>query len=142
MSPFARRAPALDRLGATTRITEKRRTMDEQFMGNLTNAVKTVTVSRKRALQLIGGAMAVAAASRVPQAAEAGKHRQPPLAFVSVAVSVDGTSGGTRFDYGVTGLAAHPTAGKFGLIGETINLASNLPPDKGRAAIVAQLKSS
>jgi len=111
-------------------------------MGNLTNAVKTVSVSRKRALQLIGGAMAAAVPARLPQATEAGKHRQPPLVFVSVTLSVNGTSDGTRFDYGVTGLAAHPTAGKFGGISETINLAANLPPDKVRAAIVATLKSS
>src|SRR5215213_3719204 len=116
--------------------------MGNQFVGDLTNGFRNVTVSRKRALQLIGGAIAVAAPARIAPSAEAGKHSKPPLIFVSVTLSIDGTSDGTRFDYGVTGLAAHPTAGKFGGISETINLASNLPPDKVRAAIVANLKSS
>ena len=56
-------------------------TMGEHFMGNLTNGFRNVTVSRKRALQLMGGAFAVAApaaVSPVPQPAEAGKQRKPP----------------------------------------------------------------
>ena len=62
--------------------------MGDEIIGNLTNAFRTVTVSRKRALQLIGGALAVALPSRLPQAAEAGNHSKPPLAVAS-AVLVD-----------------------------------------------------
>ena len=61
--------------------------MSGQFVSDVTKAFRSVTVSRKRALQLIAGAMAVAVPSRVPQTVEAGKHRKPPLAFVAATVS-------------------------------------------------------
>jgi hypothetical protein len=49
-------------------------------------------VSRKRALQVLGGAIAVAVPSRVPQVAEAGKHRNPPQAVVAGALVGAGPS--------------------------------------------------
>ena len=86
--------------------------MGDQFTGNLNNTFRTVTVSRKRALQLIGGAMAVVAPARVPQAAEAGKQRKPPLAVAS-AVLVDITPTTlTTFTYVFKGAVVHKESGK------------------------------
>jgi hypothetical protein len=62
--------------------------MSEHFTGDLAKGFRNITVSRKRALQLIGGAIAVAAPARIAPSAEAGKHSKPPLAVAS-AVLVD-----------------------------------------------------
>jgi hypothetical protein len=66
--------------------------MGEHFFPDLSNAFRTVSVSRKQALQLLGGAIAVAVPSRVPPAADARTHPKPPLAFVAGAL-VDGGLG-------------------------------------------------
>src|SRR5215212_8722028 len=58
--------------------------MGEPVFDNLINAVRNVTLSRKRALQVIGGAIAVAMPARIAPSAEAGKHSKPPLAVASV----------------------------------------------------------
>ena len=78
--------PRVRHAGVTHRIM-KEKTMSDPFIGDLTKAFGNVTVSRKRALQFIAGAMAVAVPARIPQAAEAGKHRKPPLAFVGATVT-------------------------------------------------------
>ena len=85
--------------------------MGEHFMGNLTNGFRTVTLSRKRALQLMGGALAVAApaaVSQVPQAAEAGKHRKPPEAFAVATLSDPTAADETTFRFEVQGAAVQP----------------------------------
>jgi hypothetical protein len=48
--------------------------MGGHFLGNLTHAFRTVAVSRKRTLQLLRGALAVAVPARLPEAAEAGRR--------------------------------------------------------------------
>jgi hypothetical protein len=49
--------------------------MGEHFYDDLTNAFRTVTVSRKRVLQLLGAAVAVAVPARLPQSADARRRR-------------------------------------------------------------------
>ena len=86
--------------------------MGDEIIANLTKAFRTVTVSRKRALQLIAGVIAVAAPSRVPPAAEAGKHSKPPLAVAS-AVLVDITPTSlTTFTFVFKGAVVHKESGK------------------------------
>jgi hypothetical protein len=81
--------------------------MGDQSTGNLTNAFRSVTVSRKRALQLIGGAMAVAAPAPIAPAAEAGKRAKPPLAVASVVVVDIRPSSGDSFVWLFKGAVVH-----------------------------------
>jgi|SRR5215217_1064044 len=86
--------------------------MGDQFIGDLTNCFRNVSVSRERALQLIGGAIAVAAPARIAPSAEAGKHSKPPLAVAS-AVVVSITPGSTTsFTYEFKGAVVHKESGK------------------------------
>ena len=66
---------------------------------------------RKRALQFIGGAMAVAVPSRVPPAAEAGKRRKPPLAVASVVLVDIRPSSGGSFVWLFQGAVVHKESG-------------------------------
>jgi hypothetical protein len=87
--------------------------MGEHVIGDLSTGVKTIRVSRKRALQLMGGALAVAApaaASQVPQAAEAGKQRKPPEAFAVATLSDPSANDETTFRFEVQGAAVHPAS--------------------------------
>ena len=87
--------PSVRHTGVTNRIM-KGSTMGDPVIGDLSKTFKTITVSRKRALQVIAGALAVAAPTRIPQAAEAGKHSKPPLAVASVVlVDIRPSSGGS-----------------------------------------------
>ena len=113
--------------------------MGEQFIGDLTKAFKNVTVSRKRALQIIGGVIAVAVPSRVPPAAEARKRRKPPLAFVAATVTINDAFP-TAFRWQISGAVAHPDSNFATTFGTNHDVASNLTTDKVRAEIVARLK--
>ena len=81
--------------------------MGDQIIDGLTTAFTNVTVSRKRALQIIGGALAVAVPTRIPQAAEARKRRKPPLAFVGATVTLNAANP-TSFTWQISGAVAHP----------------------------------
>jgi hypothetical protein len=116
--------------------------MGEPVFGNLINAVRNVTLSRKRALQVIGGAMAVAVPTRLPQVAEAGKHRKLPLAFVAVAVTDVTALDAFGFQWHVSGSLVHPDSGFTKVITALIGTASNLTPDKQRAAIIANRRDT
>jgi len=112
--------------------------MGEHFIGDLTNAFRNVRVSRKRALQVIGGAIAVAVPSQVPPAAEAGKHRKP-LAFVAATMTINAAFP-TAFRWQISGAEAHPDSNFATTFGTNHDVASNLTTDKVRADIVARLK--
>ena len=116
--------------------------MDDQFSGNLTNAFKTVTVSRKRALQLIGGVLAVAVPSRVPQAAEAGKQRKPPLAVAS-AVLVDITPTSlTTVTVAFKGAVVHKESGKqFSLQTPSGSLFATKTGDAARKEVLSLVRT-
>ena len=110
--------------------------MGDQFTENLTNAFRTVTVSRKRALQLIGGAMAVAAPARIAPSAEAGKHRQPPLAVASV-VLVDVLPGSTNtITWVFQGVVVHKESGDQIRLDSSLGVSPTLTTDQARQKIV------
>ena len=105
--------------------------MGEHVMGDLSNGVKTITVSRKRALQLLGGALAVAApsaVSQVPQPAEAGKQRKPPDAFAVATLSDPSAADETTFRFEVQGAAVHPATKT------TVEFAGSIFPDATASA--------
>ena len=112
--------------------------MGDHVMGNLTTALRTVTVSRKRALQLIGGALAVAVPARLPRSADAGTK---PLVFVTATVGGITASSPTNFTWQVTGAMAHPGSNFKLTFNLGIGQPSKLTGDKARAAMVALLKN-
>ena len=89
--------------------------MGEPVFDNLINAVRNVTLSRKRALQVIGGAIAVAMPARIAPSAEAGKHSKPPLAVASVVLVNVEPSGRDVVAWYLKG-AVYPTEGGFGAL--------------------------
>jgi hypothetical protein len=111
--------------------------MGDQFTGNLTNAFRTVTVSRKRALQLIGGMMAVAVPSRVPPAAEAGKHRKPPLAVASVVLVDIRPSSGGSFVWLFKGAVVHKEYGVQVSLNSSGGFTATATNDEARKKIVS-----
>jgi hypothetical protein len=116
--------------------------MSEQIIGNLSNGLKNVTVPRKRALQLLGGAIAVAApsaASQVPQAAEAGKHRKPPEAFVVATLSNPTAADETTFRLEVQA-AVHPASKTTVEFTTSVFPDSNVSADQMRKQIATGLK--
>ena len=115
--------------------------MGEQFLGNLTNALRTVSVSRKRALQLISGAVAVAVPAASHQVAEARKHRQPPLAFVAGALVDAGPGGSTgSFDWTFHGVVMTEVGSQFKL-DTFVVLSATATTDQVRKQAVPQLRS-
>src|SRR5829696_387191 len=119
--------------------------MGDQFTGNLTSAFRNVTVSRKRALELIGGALAVAApaaVSQVPQSAEAGKHRKPPEAFVAVVVTGVTAPDAFGLNWLLSESLTHPDSDFTKNTTASVGAPSNLTTDKVRAKIVAARRSS
>src|SRR5215207_1780587 len=88
------------------------RIMGDQFIGDLTKGFRNVSVSRKRALQIIGGAIAVAAPARIAPSAEAGKHSKPPLAVASVVVVDIAPTTVTSFTFAFKGAVLHKESGK------------------------------
>jgi hypothetical protein len=118
--------------------------MGEQFIEDLTKDTRNVTVSRKRALQLLGGALAVAApaaASQVPQAAEAGKQRKPPLAFVAVVVTGVFAPDEFGLNWFLSESLTHPDSGFTKNSTPSVGTPSNLTTDRARAKIVAFRRS-
>ena len=113
--------------------------MSARFIGDLTNAVRNVTLSRKRALQVIGGVMAVAAPARLPQSAEAGKHHKPPLVFVAVAVTEIYPPSSFEFILHMSVGVAYPSIDFRDFYTIQRTLSSNLTPDKLHAAIAAEV---
>ena len=105
--------------------------MGEQFFGDLTNPFRNVTVSRKRALQLIGGVIPVAAHSRIAQADEAGKRHKPPLAFMAATATINAARA-TEFTWEIGGAAAHPASNYATTFLTNHAVASNLMTDKVR----------
>jgi hypothetical protein len=117
----------------------KGNTMSDPFIGNQTKTVRTITVSRKRALQILAGALAVAVPARLPQAAEAGKHRKP-LAFVGATVTGIIPTSPTEFSWQISAAMAHPASNYKNQLGLGLGAPSTLTPDKVRAQIVEALK--
>jgi len=79
------------------------------MFGDLTKAFGNVTVSRKRSLQIFGGAIAASVPSRVPRSAEAKKKQ---LAFVAATVrSFELSDDATQFDVAVPLEFVHPDSG-------------------------------
>jgi hypothetical protein len=110
--------------------------MADQFTGNLTNAFRTVSLSRKRALQLIGGAMAVAVPARVPPAAEAGTQRKPPLAVASVVlVDVQPSSNGS-ITWVFQGVVVHKESGDQVRLNSSLGVIPTLTTEQARQKIV------
>ena len=110
--------------------------MGDEIIANLTNAFRTGTVSRKRALQLIGGVLAVAVPTRLPQAAEAGKHSKPPLAVASV-VLVDVLPGSTNtITWVFQGVVVHKESGDQIRLDSSLGVSPTLTTDQARQKIV------
>src|SRR4051812_1882968 len=86
--------------------------MSQHFTGDLAKGFRNITVSRKRALQLIGGAIAVAAPARIAPSAEAGKHSKPPLAVASVVVVDIIPTTASTFAFAFKGAVVHKESGK------------------------------
>jgi hypothetical protein len=115
--------------------------MHADFLGDLTRTIRTVAVSRKQALQLIGGLMAVAVPARLPQAAEAGKHAKPPLAFVQATMMRVTPNDPFTFSWELNAAVTHPDFDtQLGMADVFIEVPSTLTGDKLRAKIVAELK--
>jgi hypothetical protein len=115
--------------------------MGDQFIGDLSKALRNVAVSRKRALQLMAGVIAVAAPAWLPRSAEAGKHRKPPLAFVAATVNQIMVNSPTAITWQITGVVAHPDSSYTTSFLMNRGVAADLPSDKVRADIVAGLKT-
>jgi hypothetical protein len=111
--------------------------MGEHFFGDLTKSLRNVSVSRKRALQVIGGALAVAAPARLPQAAEAGTRKE---AFVAATVVNILDVDATTFKWQLNGAWAHPDFDTSLNFTANYDFAANAPADKVRAELVANLK--
>ncbi len=111
--------------------------MGEHVIGTLANAIKTAPVSRKRALQLLGGAMAIVVPARVPQAAEARKHSKPPLAVASVVLVNVEPSGPNIVAWYYKG-AVYPTDGGSGASLDTsTGFSATATADQARKHLVA-----
>ena len=106
--------------------------MGDQFTGNLTNAFRTVTVSSKRALQLIGGAMAVAAPARIAPSAEAGKQRKPPLAVASAVLVDIQPSSSDSLTWVFKGAVVHKESGDQARLDTSAGLALTTTAEEGR----------
>ena len=109
--------------------------MGEQFIEDVSIGVRSVTVSRKRALQLIGGALAIAApsvASPVPQVAEARKQRKPPEAFAVVTLSDPNAPDENAFRFTFQLPVAHPASKTAAGATETIVAGVKSPADQMR----------
>ena len=89
--------------------------MGEQFLADLRNPFRNVTVSRKRALQLFAAAIAVVAPSQIPQSAEARKHRKPPQAFVAGVLADAGPGSPGSLDWTFHGVVVTETGSQFKL---------------------------
>ena len=110
--------------------------MGEPVFDNLINAVRNITLSRKRALQVIGGAIAVAMPARIAPSAEAGKHRQPPLAVASV-VLVDVLPGSTNtITWVFQGVVVHKESGDQIRLDSSLGVSPTLTTDQARQKIV------
>ena len=106
--------------------------MSEPFPGELSKVFKNVTVSRKRALQVLGGVIAVAVPARVPRSAEAGKNSKPPLAVASaVLVDVLTTPGGT-FTCVLKGAVLHKESGKQARLDPSASFSGTATGDQAR----------
>jgi len=113
--------------------------MSEKLISDMTNAFRNVTVSRKAALQLFGGVMAVAVPARLPQAAGAGKHHKPPLVFVAVTVTEIYPPSSFEFILHMSVGVAYPSIDFRDSYTIQRTMGSNLMPDKLRAAIAADV---
>ena len=112
--------------------------MDDQFIGNLTKGFRNVTVSRKRALQLIGGAIAVAAPARVPHVAEAGTHAKPLAVVAATVVDIAPSSGGT-FLWSFQGAVVHTESGAQTRLQSSVGIVATVTTDQARTKIVKVL---
>ena len=115
--------------------------MGEPVFGNLINAVRNVTLSRKRALQVIGGAIAVAIPARIAPSAEARKHSKPPLAVASVVLVNVEPSGRDVVAWFFKG-AVYPTEGGFGALLDTSStgFSATATTDQARKQLVASIR--
>jgi len=116
--------------------------MGEHFFGDLTNAFRNVTLSRKRALQLIGGVMAVAVPVRLPQAAEAGKNRKPPEAFVVATLSDPFAPDETAFGFTAQASVVHPATKTTAEFAPSIFADSKASADQMRKQLASGLKDT
>jgi hypothetical protein len=119
--------------------------MGEHVIGDLSTGVKTIRVSRKRALQLMGGALAVAApaaASQVPQAAEAGKQRKPPEAFAVATLSDPIAADETTFGFSFQLSVVHPATKTTGETTGSVFADANASADQLRKQLADSLKGT
>ena len=109
--------------------------MGEHISEDLGTSITTVTVSRKRALQLIGGALAVATpavASQFPQAVEAGQQAKAPQAVVAATLlDIVPSSGGT-FTWSFHGAVVHLDSGAQTRLQSSGGLAATATKDEAR----------
>ena len=115
--------------------------MGDEIIGNLTKAFRTVTVSRKRALQLIGGVIAVAVPSRLPQTAEAGKRSKPPLAVASAVLVDISPTPLTTVTYALKGAVVHKESGKqFSLQTPSGSVTATATGDRARKEVLSLVR--
>jgi hypothetical protein len=115
--------------------------MSEPFAEDLSKVFKNVTVSRKWALQVLGGVIAIAVPARVPRSAEAGKNSKPPLAVAS-AVLVDITPTSlTTFTYAFKGAVVHKESGKqFSLQTPSGSVTATATGDRARKEVLSLVR--
>jgi len=117
--------------------------MGEHVMGDLSKGIRTIRVSRKRALQLISGALAVAApaaAAQVPQAAEAGKQRKPPEAFAVATLADPSAADESTFRFEFQLSVVHPASKTTGETAGSVFVDSNASADQMRKQLASGLK--
>ena len=115
--------------------------MGDQFIGDLTKGFRNVSVSRKRALQLIGGAIAVAVPARIAPSAEAGKHSKPPLAVASVVlVDIQPSTSGT-FTWLIKGAVVHKESGDQARLDTSAGIIAAATTDQTRKKLVSAVRS-
>jgi hypothetical protein len=118
--------------------------MNADFIGDLTTTIRTVMVSRKRVLQVFGGVIAAAVPARLPQSAEAGKHRKPPLVFVSATVTDIAATTSNAFTYSIVASYGYPSY-SFDLKGKRIidpTISSDVAAATLRGFIATEVKAN
>jgi hypothetical protein len=114
--------------------------MSEHFTGDLAKGFRNITVSRKRALQLIGGAIAVAAPARIAPSAEAGKHSKPPLAVASVVVVDIIPTTASTFAFAFKGAVVHKESGKQFSLNSSGGFSATATTDQARKEMVSLVR--
>jgi hypothetical protein len=97
-------------------------------------------VSRKRALQVIGFAMAVALPAGIAPSAEAGKHAKPPLAVASVVLVNVEPAGLDVVAWFFKGTVMPAEGGSAALLDSSVGFSGTATTDQVRKQLMASIR--